>query len=86
MEIYVPRGCPECNYLGYIGRTAIAEILEFTDEIKEMILNRKPTSEIKKIAIKQGMIPIRKNGLEKVKAGMTSLEELNRVTVQEWIL
>ena len=68
-------GCEECSGLGYSGRTAIGEILELTDEIKEMILSRKkPTSEIRKTAMEQGMLPIRKNGLNCVKAGVTSLE------------
>ncbi len=83
--IFRARGCEECSGLGYSGRTAIGEILELTDEIKEMILAKKPTSEIKKIAMEQGMIPIRKNGLNCVKAGVTSIEELNRVTVKEWV-
>jgi len=83
--VFQSRGCEECSGLGYSGRTAIGEILELTDEIKEMILARKPTSEIKKIAMEQGMIPIRKNGLNCVKAGVTSIEELNRVTVKEWV-
>ena len=83
--VFQARGCEECSGLGYSGRTAIGEILELTDEIKEMILARKPTSEIKKIAMEQGMIPIRKNGLNSVKAGVTSIEELNRVTVKEWV-
>jgi type II secretory ATPase GspE/PulE/Tfp pilus assembly ATPase PilB-like protein len=83
--VFQARGCEECGGLGYSGRTAIGEILELTDEIKEMILARKPTSEIKKIAMEQGMIPIRKNGLNCVKAGVTSIEELNRVTVKEWV-
>lgn len=83
--IYRPQGCPECNQLGYSGRSAIGEILELNDEIKEMILDKKPTSEIKKRAIEGGMTTIRRNGLMKVKAGLTSLEELNRVTVREWI-
>jgi type II secretory ATPase GspE/PulE/Tfp pilus assembly ATPase PilB-like protein len=83
--VYAPVGCEECAGLGYSGRTAIGEILELTDEIKEMILAKKPTSEIKKVAMEQGMIPIRKNGLNRVKAGVTSIEELNRVTVKEWV-
>jgi len=78
-------GCPECSDSGYTGRTVIGEILELTDEIKEMILDKKPLSEIKKLAMAQGMIPIRKNGLEKVKSGITSFEELNRVTIKEWL-
>lgn len=78
-------GCPECSSVGYAGRTVIGEILELTDEIKEMILDKKPLSEIKKMAIEQGMIPLRRNGLEKVAAGVTSFEELNRVTIKEWL-
>jgi type II secretory ATPase GspE/PulE/Tfp pilus assembly ATPase PilB-like protein len=83
--IFKANGCEECSRLGYSGRTAIAEILELTDEIKELILDRKPTSEIKKVAMEQGMLPIRKNGLNCVKAGVTSIDELNRVTVKEWV-
>lgn len=84
-QVFEARGCPECGGLGYSGRTAIGEILELTDDIKEMILQKKPTSEIKKVAMSQGMLPIRLNGLEKVKNGETSLEELNRVTIKEWL-
>lgn len=83
-EIYSPVGCPECLNTGYSGRIAIGEILELSDEIKEMILAKKPTSEIKKVAMASGMVTIRRNGIEKVKNGLTSLEELNRVTVKEW--
>jgi len=83
-SVYGPVGCQECGDIGYSGRTAIGEILELTDTIKEMILQKKPLSEIKKLAMEQGMIPIRKNGLEKVNQGLTSLEELNRVTIKEW--
>ncbi len=80
-----PDGCPECSGLGYTGRTVVGEILELTDEIKEMILDKKPLSEVKKLAMEQGMIPIRKNGLEKVVDRITSFEELNRVTMKEWL-
>lgn len=84
IPIYKAVGCPECSDIGFSGRTVIGEILELTDEIKEMILDKKPLSEIKKLAIQQGMIPLRKNGLEKVLMGQTSFEELNRVTIKEW--
>ncbi len=83
--IFEPSGCPECSQIGYRGRTVIGEILELTDEIKEMLLQKKPLSEIKKKATEQGMIPLRKNGVEKLKRGITSVEELNRVTIKEWI-
>ena len=84
-NIFKSVGCQECSGTGYTGRTAIGEILELTDEIKEMILNKKPTSEIKKVAMDSGMIPIRRNGLEAIIAGITSIEELNRVTAKEWL-
>ncbi len=83
-EVYTPIGCQECLNTGYSGRIAIGEILELDDAIKEMILAQKPTSEIKKIAMASGMVSIRRNGIEKVENGLTSIEELNRVTVKEW--
>ena len=84
VPVFEPQGCPECSGLGYLGRTVIGEILELTDEIKEMILDKKPLSEIKKVAMKHGMVPLRRNGLERVRSGITSLQELNRVTIKEW--
>ncbi|MGB4705361.1 MAG: GspE/PulE family protein [Candidatus Saccharicenans sp.] len=80
---YEPKGCPECHGTGYKGRTAIAELLELSDNIREMILARKPLSEVKKAAQSEGMIPLRQAGLEKVLAGITSLKELNKVTFVE---
>ncbi len=80
---YEARGCPECYYTGYKGRTAIAELLELSDEIREMILAKKPLSEVKKRAKSEGMIFLREVGLEKVLKGITSLKELNKVTFVE---
>lgn len=80
---YEARGCPECNRTGYQGRTAISEFLELSDEIREMILERKPLSEVKKQALTEGMVPLRNIGLEKVIQGITSLRELNKVTFVE---
>ena len=80
---YEPVGCPDCNYTGYKGRTAIAELLELSDTIREMILARKPLSEVKKKAQAEGMIPLRQAGLEKVFSGVTSLKDLNKVTFVE---
>jgi type IV pilus assembly protein PilB len=76
-------GCPECNYTGYQGRTAIAELLELSDEIREMILDKKPLSEVKKRAKAEGMVFLREVGMEKVIKGVTSLKELNKVTFVE---
>lgn len=80
---YEAHGCPECNYTGYKGRTAIAEILELSDIIREMILDRRPLSELKKRAKSEGMVFLREAGLEKVFDGLTSLRDLNKVTFVE---
>jgi type IV pilus assembly protein PilB len=77
------RGCPECGHTGYQGRTAIAELLELSDVIREMILGRKPLSEVKKQAKEEGIIFLREVGLEKVFKAITSLKELNKVTFVE---
>jgi len=74
------KGCLECGGTGFRGRTAIHEILDLTDRIREMIVDRRPTSEIKRLAIEEGMLPLRESGLLKVKAGVTTLRELNKVT------
>ena len=80
---YEPKGCPECHQTGYKGRTAIAEILELSDPIRELILEKKPLSEVKKRAKAEGMFFIREVGLAKVFDGITSLRELNKVTFVE---
>ncbi|MBN1273088.1 MAG: type II/IV secretion system protein [Candidatus Aminicenantes bacterium] len=80
---YEARGCAECGFTGYQGRTAIAELLELSDFIREMILDRKPLSEVKKRAKKEGMIFLREVGMDKVLSGQTSLKELNKVTFVE---
>lgn len=80
---YEAQGCVECNYTGYQGRTAIAELLELSDEIRELILEKKTLSEVKKRAKGEGMIFLREVGIEKVLEGATSLKELNKVTFVE---
>jgi type II secretory ATPase GspE/PulE/Tfp pilus assembly ATPase PilB-like protein len=80
---FEPKGCPECRESGYKGRTAIAEILELSDAIREMILEKKPLSEIRKRAKAEGMVFLREVGVDKVLAGITSLKDLNKVTFVE---
>ncbi|HCS49832.1 MAG TPA: pilus assembly protein PilB, partial [Candidatus Aminicenantes bacterium] len=82
-SFYEARGCPDCGYTGYQGRTAIAELLELSDVIREMILVRKPLSEVKKQAKAEGIVFLREVGLQKVFKGVTSLKELNKVTFVE---
>ena len=73
-------GCLECSGTGFHGRTAICELLDLTDHIREMIVDRRPTSEIKRAAIVEGMITLRQSGLSKIRAGITTLKEINKVT------
>jgi type IV pilus assembly protein PilB len=73
-------GCLECSGTGFHGRTAICELLDLTDHIREMIVDRRPTSEIKRAAIGEGMITLRQSGLSKIRAGITTLREINKVT------
>src|SRR5450432_891311 len=76
-------GCLECSGTGYHGRTAICELLDLTDRIREMIIERRPTSEIKRIARDEGMITLRESGLAKIREGITSVKEINKVTFVE---
>lgn len=80
---YEGRGCSECNNTGYHGRTTIAEFLELSDTIREMILEKRPFADIKKRAKEEGMVFLRESALEKVFNGETSLKEINRVTFVE---
>ncbi len=76
-------GCMECGGTGYRGRTAIHELLDLTDPIRELILEKKPTSEIRKLARREGMPFLRESALERVKRGLTTLKEINKVTFIE---
>jgi type IV pilus assembly protein PilB len=76
-------GCLECSGSGYRGRTAITELLDLSDHIREMIINRRPTSEIKRAARDGGMLFLRDSALRKVRAGLTTLREINKVTFIE---
>ncbi|HKW58001.1 MAG TPA: GspE/PulE family protein [Candidatus Acidoferrum sp.] len=73
-------GCLECSGTGFHGRTAICELLDLTDRIREMIVDRRPTSEIKRVAREEGMITLRESGLAKIRAGITTVKEINKVT------
>src|SRR5205823_10813577 len=72
-------GCLECSGTGYHGRTAICELLDLTDRIREMIVDRRPTSEIKRVAREEGMTTLRESGLAKIRGGITSVKEINKV-------
>jgi type IV pilus assembly protein PilB len=76
-------GCFECGGTGFRGRTAIHELLDLSERIREMILAKRPTSEIKRVAREEGMIFLREAALAKVKKGVTTLKEINKVTFIE---
>ncbi len=76
-------GCIECGGTGYRGRTAIHELLDLTDPIRELILDKRPTSEVRKLAQKEGMSFLRESALDRVRRGFTTLKEINKVTFIE---
>jgi len=76
-------GCMECSGTGFRGRTAIHELLDLTEKIREMILERRPVSEIKRLARADGMTFLRQSALDRVKNGITTLREANKVTFIE---
>jgi len=80
---YEGAGCIECGGTGYKGRTAICELLDLSDAIREMILARRPSSEIKKAAREEGMRFLRESAVERVMQGTTTLREINKVTFVE---
>ena len=83
VPFYEGPGCLECSGSGYRGRSAISELLDLSDRIREMIISRRPTSEIKRAAREEGMSFLRESGLRKVRAGITTLREINKVTFLE---
>ena len=80
LEAYEPVGCGRCGATGYKGRTGLYEVMPITDEIRDLTVERAPAEEIRKIAVAQGMRPLRADGFEKVKNGITSIAEVARVT------
>jgi type IV pilus assembly protein PilB len=82
-QFYEGAGCIECSGTGFKGRTAICELLNLSDKIREMILDRRPNSEVKKAAHDEGMRFLRESAVEKVLQGMSTLREINKVTFVE---
>jgi type IV pilus assembly protein PilB len=76
-------GCRTCNNTGYKGRVALYEVMRFTDNLKEMVLQGAPTAELKMGAIKNGMMTLRMSGIQKVLDGVTTTEEILRVTMSD---
>ncbi len=83
VELAEGAGCFECGGTGYRGRTAIHELLDLTEKIREKILDKRPTSEIKRMARDEGMTFLRESAVEKVRKGVSTLKEINKVTFIE---
>ncbi len=84
-HVYSGEGCEQCNKTGYKGRTTVSELLIPNERIKELIVEKSPTSVIKNEAMKQGMRTLRQDGLAKVLRGLTTLEEVIRVSAEDEI-
>jgi general secretion pathway protein E len=86
VKMVKPRGCADCGFTGYRGRTGIFEFLRVTDEIRALILQRKDSQVLKELARQRGMRTLRQDGWLRVKEGVTTVQELLRVTQEEVIL
>ncbi|HVF55633.1 MAG TPA: GspE/PulE family protein [Pyrinomonadaceae bacterium] len=82
-DFYMSVGCDACNHTGYRGRTAIHELLNLSDNIRELIIERRPGSEVRRAAEAEGLSSLRESALQKVFAGTSTLHEINRVTFVE---
>ncbi len=80
---YEAKGCEECNNTGYRGRSAIVELLDLTDELRELIVSKAPAAVLKKAAKEAGTLFLRESAVEKVLMGETTIKEINRVTFVE---
>ena len=81
LKTYKGRGCQTCNNTGFKGRVGLYETMEVTDEVRELILIGASALELRKKAIDEGMITLRESGLQKVRNGIATIEEVVRETV-----
>jgi type IV pilus assembly protein PilB len=80
LHVFEAGGCARCGGTGYKGRVGLYEVMTVSDEIRELTVERASSEEIRKVAVAQGMRPLRADGFEKVKNGITSIAEVARVT------
>ncbi len=80
IHLYHPKGCEQCNETGYFGRSSLTEVLVVTDEIRRLILKRAEAQELHRAAVKEGMRTMYDDGMAKALAGLTTVEEVLRVT------
>ncbi|MDB4349906.1 ATPase, T2SS/T4P/T4SS family, partial [Omnitrophica bacterium] len=82
-KIFKGKGCSTCNFTGFLGRTAIYEVLLVSEKIKDMIIKKTPSSQVKRVAMSAGMRTLRQDGWQKVISGITTPEEVMQVTSAE---
>ena len=80
IKFYKEKGCPACNNIGYVGRTGLFEVMILNEELRQLIVDRAITSKLRNAALKYGMKTLRDNGLDKIKNGVTTIEEVARET------
>jgi type IV pilus assembly protein PilB len=80
LEVYEPVGCGRCNHTGYRGRIGLYSVMPMSDEIKSLTVSRAAETEIAAVAREQGMLTLREDGLAKVRAGVTSIAEIGRIS------
>ncbi len=83
VTVYKPKGCGQCNNTGYKGRIALFEVMQISDEIRDLILSKAHSREIKSMAMKQGMLTLRQSGLVKIKNGIASMEDVLGETIRD---
>jgi len=83
LQVMKAGGCDACNKTGYKGRTALFEVMKIDDDLRDMVLNRAQSRDIKRKAVEKGMLTLRRSGLVKIKKGVTSVEEVLRETVRD---
>jgi type IV pilus assembly protein PilB len=80
LEVYEPVGCSRCGGSGYRGRMGIYSVMVLTERIKELVVNLASEADIASAALEEGMLTLRQAGMEKVRSGVTSVQEVSRVT------
>ena len=81
IKLFKGRGCSNCNNTGYRGRVGLFEVMDVSDEIRELILSGASAIELRRKGVEEGMITLRASGLHKIRAGNTTVEEVVRETV-----
>jgi len=81
VKVYKGRGCEKCGGTGYKGRVGLFEVMDVTEDIRELILSGATAVELRRKAIEEGMITLRQSGLQKIREGVTTIEEVVRETV-----